>query len=189
VAALAAVAFLVTGAMASLAVHLRGETYRSTAVLSIDQPAVLQGPSTPGPILKLQTLRAQYAALLSTRALLDPISRRVGRPASELEDDLQAVASKNSLLIVVTANGDDAEDTRLLARTAASELVRYASSTQDDAGVKPRQKVVLSILSPARSSQVVAGSRRTVVTTGLFVGAIAVGLVVALASWVRTEDR
>jgi capsular polysaccharide biosynthesis protein len=189
VAALAVAAFLLTGGMAALAVHLRGETFRSTAVLSIDQPAVLQGPATPGPVLKLQTLRAQYAALLSTRALLDPIARRVGRPAPELEDDLQATASKNSLLIVITANGDDASDTRLLAGAAANELVRYVSTSQDDAGVKPRLKVVLSVVSAARPSQVIAGGRRTVVTTGLLVGLVAAALVVALGSWVRTEDQ
>jgi capsular polysaccharide biosynthesis protein len=189
VALLALVTFLVTGALGALVVRADGPTYRSTAVLSIDQPSVLSRSAQPGPVLKLQILRAQYAALLGTRLLLDPIAERVDRPAGEVQEALRGVAAKNSLLVVITGEGDDAAEARALAEAASDELITYVTRSQDESFVKKDDQVALQLLSPARPGVVVTGARRTVVTTGLFVGLVCAAGVVAMATWVRNPER
>jgi hypothetical protein len=185
-ALLALAVFLVTGVIGGVVVRLQGSIYRSTAVLSIDQPAVLSTTAQPGPVLKLQTLRAQYAALLGTRTLVGPIASRVGRSASDVQTSLHAVAARNSLLVTVTGDGHDRAAARALTEAAADVLIQYVSQSQADAFVPQGEGVVLRLLSPAGASQAVTGADRTVLTTGLFVGLVCAAGALVLASWVRT---
>jgi capsular polysaccharide biosynthesis protein len=185
VAVVALATFLVTGAAGALVVRQGARTYRSTAVLSIDQPSVLLGTAEPGPVLKLQSLRSQYAALLTTQLLLEPIATRVGRSATSVKDDLHVTAAKDSLLVDVAADGPDRTAARTLAEAAADVLITYVSRSQADAAVTRDQQVVLALLSPASASQAVSGGLRVTLTTGMFVGLVCAAGAVVLTTWVR----
>lgn len=189
VAGVATVVALLAAAAASLVVQVQGKTYRSTAVLTVDQPSVLTRTALPGPVLKLQQLRAEYAQLLTTQAVVGAVAARVGRSASSVQQHLQVTASKDSLLVLVSGLDDDRAAARTLAAAAADELARFVTQEQTDASVAPADQVALTVAGPAGTPEVVRGGARTVATTAAFAAAVATALVVLLSSWVRTPER
>lgn len=183
--ALALIAFVAVGGAGALIVRKSALTYRSTTVLTIDQPAVIAGSRDAGPIMKLSELRLQYSELLTTAVLDDAIATEAGVSAGYVASHVSAAADPSSLLIVVRADSSSSRRAARLATAAADQLVNYAKSSQNVYGIPASQQVVLNVVTPATPGARLTRSLRTVATLGLFLGLVAAGLVLALATLVR----
>jgi hypothetical protein len=181
--ALAAVAgfvlFAVTGALVAA---LRPATYRSEALVSLDQPFAVTVQPVPGPIAKLSRLREIYGPLLTTQTLTDPIAETTGLTPTQVADRLTALVPKNSLLLGVQGTGSSPGAAQRLTKAAADEIVRYATDSQRLAGVAPRDQIVLTVVARARPGEKATGLPRTVVTVALLMGMLGGAAGVVLVS-------
>lgn len=185
VVVLAVVAFVVAGVAGALVDRGRSSTFRSAALLSIDQPLVIAATRDAGPVEKLSRLRLQYAGLLRTDALAVPIAEQVGSTPGAVSGRLSAFPVPNSLLVEVAATGPDAGSAQRLATAAANALVGYAEKTQTTFKVPTEQMVVLQVVTEPRPGSEVRRGNREVVTVGVFLGLAAAALVLGVASLVR----
>jgi capsular polysaccharide biosynthesis protein len=161
---LALVLAILAGAGAALYQRSRPATYESVAVLLIDQPLAVSQADNDGPLAKLQRLRYQYADLLGTSVIGDPVSRQVGVPASQVEHDLVGSVPPNTFTLNVISLSKSASRSSLLAQAGASALSDYVKSSQAQAGVSPVGRVVLTeVTSPTNGVQVAPRQRRAVV--------------------------
>jgi hypothetical protein len=180
---LAAVAGFVLFAVAgALVTALRPATYRSEALVSLDQPLAVTVQPLPGPIAKLSRLRELYGPLLTTRTLTEPIAEETGLTPAQVADRLTALVPLNSLLLGVQGTGSSPGAAQRLTKAAADEIVRYAADTQRAAGVVPRDQIVLAVVAAADPGTKATGRPRTVVTVALLMGLLGGAAGVVLVS-------
>jgi capsular polysaccharide biosynthesis protein len=160
-------------------------SYRSQTVLTINQPLLVASSRDAGPINKLSELRLQYSELLTTQVLATPIAQQVGISPGQAAQEVTAVNTPDSLLIVVTATTPTKARSTALASAAADQLVSYAQSSQAEFGVPTAQRVVLTVVTPAGTAARVSRGTRTVITVALFLGVVGAAAVFAIAAIVR----
>lgn len=170
--AAAAAAFVLFGVAGAVITLVRPVTYRSTAVLTIDQPSELAAADSPGLVAKLVRLRELYGPLLTTKAVVDPVAQRTHRSAHDVAGHVSVTVSPDSLLLLVRATGHDAGAARELAGAAADELVAYTTDLQAQSGVPAARAVTLTEVSPAARAERMTGRPRTVVTVALMLGIV-----------------
>ena len=172
--------FLVLAVAGLLVGLLRPPTYRSTAVLSLDDPS-LTSAADPSGIEKVARLRELYAPLLTTKDVIDPITEETGLTADQVTDRVKAIVAKDSLLILVTATGPSRGGSQRLADAASRELVAYTADLQDRGGVPADRAVTMEVLSPAGGATKVTARLRTVLTVAALLGGLGAvaGVVVA----------
>jgi hypothetical protein len=183
VVAAAVVGFVLLAVAGALVVELRPTTYRSLALISLDQPSVLTTADDPSGIAKLSRLREAYGPLLETSSLAAPIAQETGLTEEQVADRLQALVPKDSLLLGVRGVGPTPGAAQNLTEAAADEIVSYAADQQQAGGVKAEDRVVLSVVSPARPGVRATGGLRTLVTVAGFLGLLGAAVGVALTGF------
>jgi capsular polysaccharide biosynthesis protein len=161
--------FLVLAVAGLLVGALRPATYRSTAVLGLEDPTVTSA-SNPGSIEKISRLRELYGPLLTTDPVVEPVAEETGLTKSQVANRVSAVVAKDSLLLLVSATGSSRSQSQRLASAAADELVRYSADVQRVAGVPANRAVRLDVLSPAAGAVKVTARTRTVLTVSGLLG-------------------
>ena len=188
VAALAGLLFVLAGVAGGAVAATQGKVFRSTAVMNLDQPFVVQRGLDPSPILKLTRLRASYVDLLPTSTVADPIAAETGLTSEEVAHRVRAVVLKESLLMLVEATGSSPDAAQSLAEASARELQRYTVQRQEQASIRPAARLILSTVTAPAPGIAVTRSVRTVASVGVFTGLVGAGLVVALASLSRPAE-
>lgn len=130
-------------------VALQTKTYRSTATLSIDQPYTLAKTTDPGEFSKLVALRYQYAGLATTQVFADQVSGYSGLSASKIHDSLVTTVPPNSLLFTVGSESNDKTTVTKIAQVTADGIARFVTKQQAAAGVSPRDRVQVRVVTPA----------------------------------------
>lgn len=174
---------LLAGSAAALYQRSRPALYRSSAVLLIDQPAVVSQTDNDGPLAKLQRLRYQYADLLTTSVIANPVSRQVDLPAALVQNSVIPVVQPTTFTIGVVAQTRVRSQASLIAQAAASELSTYISKQQAHTGIAPVARVVLNEVSTPRTGVQVAPKTQTVLVTG------AIAFVVVAVGFVVVADQ
>ncbi len=187
-ALLALLAFAGAATGGAFAVRSESVAYRSTTLLTIDQPLVVAATRDAGPIEKLSRLRLQYVGLLRTDTLAVPIGEQVGLSAKTVSSRLTAQALPDSLLLSVSATGPDADAAQRLASASAEQLVTYARTSQEQYAIPSGQRVLLEVATPAGPGRADTRSDRTVISVAGFLGLAAAGLVLAVGSLVRRRE-
>lgn len=163
-----AIAVLV-GAAAALYEATRPATYRSTAVLLIDQPGVVASSQDDGIITKLSRLRVRYVDIVGTTAFEQPLAQQVALPLSEVHSAVQATYDLQSLLVRIIVTLPRAEDARRVAQAAAQLLVGYTQQEQSSAGIPDKERVTFTIVSPADTVDQVTPDRGRAILIGAVV--------------------
>lgn len=179
----AVIGFFLLALAGVLVVLLRPATYRSLALISLDQPSIIDSPDDSGGIGKLSHLRDIYGPLLTTTSVTEPIAQATGLTEEQVSERVAALVPKDSLLLGVRGTGSSPGASQKLTQAAADEMVRYAADTQAAAGVAPSDRVVLSVVTPARPGERATGQLRTVVTVGGFLGLIGAAIGAALGGF------
>jgi len=164
---------LMAGAGAALYQRSRPANYISIAVLLIDQPTAVATIPDSGPLLKLQLLRYQYAALVKTETIASPVSRQVHLPVGQVENDLVALVDPTSFTISIVATADNPSETNQVAQAASGQLISYVAKSQAHTGLIPTNRVVLDEV-----TQPHAGARVSVSTTKILLPAAIAFIVV-----------
>ena len=189
VAALAGLMFVLAGLAGGAVAATQGKVFRSTAVMNLDQPFVVQRGLDSSPILKLTRLRASYSDLVPTTTVADPIGASTGLTSAEVAHRVRVVVLKDSLLLLVEATGSSPEAARSLAEASALELQHYTVARQEQAAIRPAARVVLSTVTAPADGVAVTRNVRTVASVGVFTGLVGAGIVVALASLARPAEE
>jgi uncharacterized protein involved in exopolysaccharide biosynthesis len=181
VALLAVATAILAGGGAGAYEYSRPTTYRSDAVLLIDQPAAIAISGSDGVILKLARLKVKYVGIISSQAFQQPVSDVTGMPLATVHSALQATNDPTSLLLHVDATMADAADAQRLAEAAARELVVYTRQEQTEARVPNVEQVTFTIVTPATPAVRVTPDRQRAALVGLFtfVAVLIVGALVA----------
>lgn len=164
---------LMAGAGAALYQKTRPANYISIGVLFIDQPVAVATSPDSGPLLKLQTLRLQYAGLIRTETITGPVSRQVHLPVGEVTNDLSAIVDPTSFNINVVATAKSPTEAFAVAQAATNQLVSYVAKSQVNIGVIPQNRVVLNEVTQPHS-----GARVSVSTTRILLPAAIAFIVV-----------
>lgn len=157
-------------------------TYRSTALLSIDEPQALAASDDAGVIDKLSRLRAKYVGLVGTTRITEPVASALGVDAGSLH--LAATATPDDLLIHVSATSSDRAQAHRVADALAAALVTYVQNEQQSESIAAPRQVQLAVVEPAdagikvdpQGARIVGGAA----LGGGAAGLLAAGLVAAL---------
>jgi capsular polysaccharide biosynthesis protein len=122
--------------------------YESASVVELHQAKVFTD-SGPGPITKLNALRARYASLAETQAVLAPVGTTVGLPPGQVGRAVTVVIAGPSLLMRPTARTTSPQLSQQLADAMADELSAYAKKEQTDDKIAPADQVQLRVVQRA----------------------------------------
>lgn len=140
--------------------------YQSTAVMLMDQPSALaRGDS--GVVVKLNLLRAKYAALVTTTEIMAPASQESGLPVGEMRAAQRPQIQPNSLTFTPVARTGDPHKAQRIAQATAETLSEYVRDEQAATGLPPAERLSLRVVQnaslgtkvspvPARARQVAA---------------------------------
>jgi capsular polysaccharide biosynthesis protein len=173
---------LLAGAGAALYQRSRPSNYISIAVLLIDQPTTVATIPDVGPLIKLQQLRYQYADLVRTDVIADPVSRQVHLPVSRVEGDLTALVPLASFTISIVGTSKSPSESNLVTQAATAELINYVAKGQKNLGLAPTNYVVLDEVTTPHAGVKVSPS-----TTKVLVSA-AIAFVVVGAAFLIVAD-
>lgn len=140
-------------------VALQSKTYRSTAVLAIDQPYTLAQTTDPGEFSKLAALRYEYAGLASTAEFADQVAASTGLSAAEVHSSLYTNVPANSLLFTLGAQSGDKTTVTKIAQEMANGVVRFVTRQQADANVPSKIRVRVRVVTPAGPPLVISPSQ------------------------------
>ena len=122
--------------------------YQSTAVMLLDQPlAIATGDS--GVVVKLNLLRAKYAALVTTSEIMAPAARAADLPVGEMRAAQRPLYPANSLILLPHARAGNPQRARLIAQATAETLSRYVQDEQASTGLDPAARLSLRIVQNA----------------------------------------
>jgi capsular polysaccharide biosynthesis protein len=178
------VAALATGILAALVAGVTTlgttPTYRSQALLAIDQPGAIAASPDDGIIAKLSRLRAKYAGLVRTQEFAEPVATELSLPVGALVTATSATADPASLLVVIRAQTHDREDAVTIAAAMSEHLVDYAATEQAATNIPANQRVSFRVVTPALPADKVSPTRERaiLVASGAFL--LAAGLVFAV---------
>ena len=192
-AVLAVLALIVVAALAGLGAaelqHRRADSYRSQAVLLIDQEPGLTASLNDGLINKLIRLRLKYVDLVQTTSFSDPLATRLGLPAGRVRTALTATAPPSSLLVVVAADDKDREVSQRVAQAGAESLRDALAGSQAALGIPQAQQVTLTVVTPARpGSRTTPGRDRVILIGAVVAGGVLLGGLVVLDLLRRRRD-
>lgn len=182
-AVITTLAALVVGALAALvagvAVDSAAPTYRSQALLTIDQPGAIAASPNDGVIAKLSRLRSKYTGLVRTEVFAQPVADRTGLSVGTLIGATSAAADPSSLLVLLRAQAHDASLAQTIARAMSEHLVDYVDQEQVANHIPRNERVSFTVVTPAQSATKISPSRQRVylIAGGAFI--IAAGLVFA----------
>ena len=159
----------------------RPAVYRSTATLLIDQPPALFATGNEGVIGKLAELRIKYTSLVPSHEFAVPVAQQAGLPLGKVQGSMSAVADLNTLLITLSAQSSSPTNARTIAQTAATYLSHYIANEQSALGVKTKDQVTLTVVTPAGAGIKQGPSNRKAVLEGAaaFAGVAVVGVFIA----------
>jgi capsular polysaccharide biosynthesis protein len=147
----------------------RPTTYRSTAVLLIDQANAIASSQDDGVVNKLSRLRVKYVGIAQTLVFDQPVAAQAGLPVGTVHQALAPSFDAASLLVRIAATMPRPADARRLAEVAAQQLVTYTQEEQNAAGIASKDAVTFTIVSPATSAQRVTPDRQRAALVGVFV--------------------
>jgi hypothetical protein len=142
--------------------------YQSTAVMLMDQPLQLtKGDS--GVVVKLNLLRAKYAALLLTSEIMAPAAKEAGLSPGEMRGAQRPLYPQNSLTLLPIARAANPQRAQKIAQATADTLTQYVQDEQAATGLDPAERLSLRIVQnagpgakvspvPSRARQVAAVS-------------------------------
>ena len=142
--------------------------YQSTAVMLMDQPlALTKGDS--GVVVKLNLLRAKYAALVLTTEIMAPAAQAAGLSPGEMRAAQRPLYPQNSLTLLPMARASTPERAHKIAQATSEALSQYVQDEQAATGLPPAERLSLRIVQnagpgnkvspvPARARQVAAVS-------------------------------
>jgi hypothetical protein len=189
----AAVVFALVAAAAAGTVALtRPATYRSQAILLIDQPAAVAVAPDEGVLLKLTTLRAKYAALAGTSDVLQGAARLSNLDTGTVAHDSQVGFGQNALTMASQGLSPDPATARLVAQDVGQALSIYVSSEQAALRIPPVDRVTLTVIQPAGAAVKISPTKRRVAAVAviaLLVGGLLAYGVAQLVSTRRWQPR
>jgi uncharacterized protein involved in exopolysaccharide biosynthesis len=136
------------------------QVYESSAALLIDQGVALTYARDEGLITKLGNLRYKYADELTTTTFANVVAPKAGVRPGVVHGSLSAQVPLHSLLLRVVARSADRALPQRIAQTAAQQLSTDLDTEQRVGGVPARNRVTLTVVSPAQPSVHIAPSRR-----------------------------
>lgn len=134
---------LLAGAGAALYQRSRPSNYISIGVLLIDQPTAVASAPDSGALLKLQELRYQYADVVKTDIIADPVSRQLHLSVAQVEGDLTALVDPTSFTISIVGTAKSPSESNQVAQAAVAQLISYVARGQKHLGLPPTDYVVL----------------------------------------------
>lgn len=160
---------VLAGGLTAYYEYTRPATYRSTAVLLIDQTNAIASSADDGVINKLSRLRLKYVGIAQTLVFDQPVAAEAGLPVGLVHAALSPSFDPTSLLVRISATMPRAGDAQHLAELAAQRLVTYTQDEQSGAGIAPKDAVTFTIVSPATSAERVTPDRRRAALVGVFI--------------------
>jgi hypothetical protein len=122
--------------------------YQSSAVMLMDQPlAVTKGDS--GVVVKLNLLRAKYAALVLTSEIIVPAAREAGLSVGEVRAAQRPLYPANSLTMTPIARSADPRKAQKIAQATADTLSQYVQDEQAATGLPAIERLSLRIVQNA----------------------------------------
>ena len=122
--------------------------YQSTAIMLLDQPLQLTlGDS--GTVVKLNLLRAKYAALINTSEILLPASQEAGLKPGEMKAAERPLYPPNSLTLLPIARASTPARAQKIAQATADTLSKYVQDEQAATGLEPAKRLTLRIVQNA----------------------------------------
>ena len=154
------------GAFTAVYQYTRPAVYASNASLLIDQRGAEFAVGNEGVIAKLSRLRVKYTSLVGTETFAEPVAKQAGLPVATVRGALTATAVPNTMLVVVSARSSTATRAHTIAQAAADYLSGYIRSEQSAVGVKAKDQVTLSVVTPAGGGVRVAPSHKKALLEG-----------------------
>jgi hypothetical protein len=172
----AAAAGLIVGGLAYANVMRQPERYQSEAVMLIDQPLQLTAGDA-GVVIKLNQLRAKYAALITTSEIIEPAAAAAKLPESIVRAAQRPLVPSETLTLMPAARAATAEMAQTIAQATALTLQNYVEDEQAATGLNAAQRLSLRIVQDAGSGVKVEPST----SRARQVGVVAAGAAVLLA--------
>lgn len=125
-------------------------SYTASVKILVDQPQTMGSPAGASNLPKLQMLIPTYAQILMSRTIADKVAERVqGIDPQEVQASLVAAPIEKTEVLLVQVRNIDEQKAKEIATTAADSFIGGLQKQQDDAKVKPEDRIVASILDPA----------------------------------------
>jgi hypothetical protein len=159
-AALSLILALAAGFAAAAWNESKPHVYQSSAALLIDQGAALTFARDEGLVTKLGALRYKYADQVTTTTFAGVVAGKTGMRPGLVHSALSAQVPLRSLLLNVTARSTDQSQPQRIAQAAAQQLSQDLDNEQRVAGVAPKARVTLTLVSPAQPAVHISPSRR-----------------------------
>lgn len=170
----------------ALAALLSGTpVWRSTAVLSIDQPRALAASDDAGVIDKLSRLRFKYVGLVGTDRLAAPVAARLQEPVTAVRGRLTAEAQITDLLVRVSGTDDTRAGATRTTEALVAELVAQVKAEQAATGAPPPDQVQLTVVQGAVAQEQIAPGRARSLAAAVLLGLVAGAVVTAVALALR----
>ncbi len=173
---LAVVLGLIVAALLSLtgawSVMRAQTTWRSTAVMLIDDPPALATAGDDGQLLKLDGLRLKYAALVSTDLFAQPVATQLHLPVGDVLGSVTAIVPNESLLMDVTATWSTPRVAQRLAQSMAGEVNSFVTYESEAYNIPNVDRYTFIVIDPATAATADRPSHAHALT-------LAVGLAVA----------
>jgi len=166
----------ILAAIAGLLVLREKPTYESGAVIELHQPKIFTDAG-PGPVTKLNALRARYAALADTQPVLAPVGQKLGLPPGQVGRSTDIVISGPSLLMKATARTGSRDQSQKMADAMADELSAYATKEQTDDKIAPADQVQLRVVQHALPGVKVSPDSSRAFATAAIVGVVVLAIV------------
>jgi len=116
---------LVLGAAAAVLASQLSTTYTAASRLQVGRLQVSAPGAVGGFASASQALAAGYSRAITADGVVDPVARRLDRPAADVRNRLFASPIPDSPLFRVEATGQSSRDAVALANAGASALVDY----------------------------------------------------------------
>ncbi|HEX5266204.1 MAG TPA: hypothetical protein VFW24_05480 [Acidimicrobiales bacterium] len=165
---------IVAGGGAAAVAHTRPATYRSQAILLMDQPVAIAASGNEGVIVKLSDLRQKYVALAGTAPIVTDAAGLAALPVSTVVSDEQVTAGQNSLTLQVAGQSGNPVVARKVAGAMAQAIGRYVQAEQSQINVAAEDKLEIRIIQPAGGGVKIGPSSSRVA---------AIGAVTAILAW------
>jgi capsular polysaccharide biosynthesis protein len=162
--------------------------YESSAVIELHQAKIFTD-SGPGPVTKLNALRARYASLAETQALLIPVGKAVGLAPGQVGKAVTVVFTGPSLLMKPTASTTSPELSQKLADAMADELSTYATKEQTDDKIAPADQVQLRVVQQALPGVKVSPDSSRALSAAAVVGGVVLAAIYTILQLIVGRAR
>lgn len=178
----AAIAAILTAALASLLIPSNKSAYASTALVSLDTPRAIALARDSGILNKLNGVRYKYVGLVQTDVIGVPVAKRLGVPIEQVRGRLSAYALPTDLLIRVSCTEADPRAARRCATALSLSLVEFITREQANFDIPPILQLIAAQVQPAGPGVATASRPKRVLAVSLVVGALVGAAVLAAAA-------